>query len=113
MKATLGCNTNCTANKKPTKTAKEQLFRTSFSSLPRVCACACWKVDDDKLRVLIAHLLDHPVLSELDMCHNAISDRGARALGKLLSGRSQLTKLCLSNNNIQVLISVHFLDDCT
>jgi len=70
--------------------------------------CVCAQVDDDKLRVLIAHLLDHPVLSELDLCHNAVSDRGARAIGKLLNGRSQLTKLSLSNNNIQVLIPVRF-----
>ena len=58
-------------------------------------------MDDDKLRVLIAHALDHPVLTELDLSHNVISDRGARALGKLLNGHSQLTRLSLSNNNIQ------------
>jgi len=66
-----------------------------------VSACDCQQVDDDKLRVLIAHVLDHPVLTELDLSHNAISDRGARALGKLLNGHSQLTALTVSNNNIR------------
>jgi len=37
-------------------------------------------VDDDKLRVMIAHLLDHPVLAELDLSHNVIGDRGNQTI---------------------------------
>lgn len=57
------------------------------------------KVDDDKVRVLIRSLLDHPSLVHLDLSHNQISDSGARAVGKLLS-QSQLQTLNLCNNNI-------------
>ncbi|XP_054759054.2 dynein regulatory complex subunit 5-like [Lytechinus pictus] len=59
------------------------------------------KVDDDKARVLIAHILDHPSLQELDLSHNIISDHGARAIGKFLNGHCKLTKLDLSNNRIR------------
>jgi hypothetical protein len=59
------------------------------------------KVDDEKVRVLVARLLDHPVLVELDLSHNVIGDRGARALGKLLNGHSQLTRLGLADNRIR------------
>lgn len=58
------------------------------------------KVDDSKVRVLISHILDHPVLLELDLSQNIIGDRGARAIGKFLNNHSQLTKLNLCNNNI-------------
>ncbi|XP_044129043.1 dynein regulatory complex subunit 5 [Bufo gargarizans] len=58
------------------------------------------KVDDDKVRVLIRSLLDHPSLVHLDLSHNQISDRGARAVGKLLN-RGQLQILDLCNNNIR------------
>ncbi|CAI9580765.1 unnamed protein product [Staurois parvus] len=57
------------------------------------------KVDDDKARVLIRSLLDHPSLVHLDLSHNQISDRGARAVGKLLN-QSQLQILNLCNNNV-------------
>jgi len=63
--------------------------------------CVLTKVEDDKLRVLVSHLLDHPLLAELDLSYNVIGDRGARALGKLVNGRSQLTRLSLPNNNVQ------------
>ena len=59
------------------------------------------KVDDDKVRVLISHLLDHPSLIELDLSHNVISDRGARAIGKFINNHSQLIKLNVSDNNIR------------
>ncbi|XP_072031819.1 dynein regulatory complex subunit 5-like isoform X2 [Amphiura filiformis] len=59
------------------------------------------KVDDDKSRVLIAHILDHPSLEELDLSHNMIGDSGARAVGKLLNGHCKLKKLDLSNNRIR------------
>lgn len=45
------------------------------------------KIDDAKVRMLINHLLDHPSLTELDFSHNCISDRGARAVAKLINGR--------------------------
>ncbi|KAM3930702.1 dynein regulatory complex subunit 5 [Leptodactylus fuscus] len=57
------------------------------------------KVDDDKVRVLIRSLLDHPCLVHLDLSHNQISDRGVRAIAKLLN-QSQLRILNLCNNNI-------------
>ena len=59
-------------------------------------------VDDDKCRVLISHILDHPSLVELDLSHNAIGDRGARALGKFLNNHSQLTKLNVCDNAIRL-----------
>ncbi|XP_077018059.1 dynein regulatory complex subunit 5 isoform X2 [Tamandua tetradactyla] len=55
------------------------------------------KVDDDKARILIRSLLDHPALEELDLSHNLIGDRGARAAAKLLS-HSRLHVLNLANN---------------
>lgn len=51
------------------------------------------KVDDDKVRVLISHLLDHPSITKLDLSHNVIGDRGARAIGKFLNNHSQLTEV--------------------
>ena len=59
------------------------------------------KVDDDKVRVLISHILDHPGLVELDLSHNVISDRGARAVGKFINNHSKLTQLNLCDNNIR------------
>jgi len=60
------------------------------------------KVDDDKVRVLISHILDHPGMVELDLSHNIIGDRGARAVGKFLNNHSQLVKLNLCDNQIRV-----------
>ncbi|XP_069811565.1 dynein regulatory complex subunit 5 isoform X2 [Dendropsophus ebraccatus] len=68
--------------------------------LPPVFRLHRSKVDDDKVRVLIKSLLDHPTLVQLDLSHNQISDRGARAMGKLLN-QSQLQTLNLCNNNIR------------
>lgn len=59
------------------------------------------KVDDVKVRMLISHILDHPVLMELDLSQNLIGDHGARAIGKFLNSHCQLQKLNLCNNNIQ------------
>ena len=59
------------------------------------------KIDDDKVRVLISHMLKHPSLVDLDFSHNMIGDRGARALGKLLNGNSILTRLNVSDNVIR------------
>ncbi|XP_062952211.1 dynein regulatory complex subunit 5 [Cynocephalus volans] len=60
------------------------------------------KVDDDKARILIRSLLDHPVLEELDLSHNLIGDRGARGAAKLLS-HSHLRVLNLANNQVRAL----------
>ncbi|NWW87684.1 DRC5 protein, partial [Rhynochetos jubatus] len=57
------------------------------------------KVDDDKTRLLVRNLLDHPCLVELNLSHNLIRDKGARAVGKLLN-RSRLEILDLCNNQI-------------
>ena len=59
------------------------------------------KVDDDKVRVLISHILDHPGLVDLDLSHNVIGDRGARAIGKFLNNHSKLTRLNISDNVIR------------
>ncbi len=59
------------------------------------------KVDDDKVRVLISHILDHPGLTELDLSHNLISDRGARAVGKFINNHSKLITLNLADNSIR------------
>ncbi|XP_005318920.2 dynein regulatory complex subunit 5 [Ictidomys tridecemlineatus] len=58
------------------------------------------KVDDEKARILIRSLLDHPALRELDLSHNLIGDRGARAAAKLLS-HSRLRVLNLANNQVR------------
>ncbi|CAB3978044.1 dynein regulatory complex subunit 5-like [Paramuricea clavata] len=59
------------------------------------------RVDDDKARVLISHLLDHPSLTTLDFSHNKIGDSGARAIGKLMNGRCQLAHINLLDNKIK------------
>lgn len=61
------------------------------------------KVDDDKVRLFISHILDHPSLVELNLAHNLISDRGCRAIGKLLNGHSRLERMSLCNNQIRAL----------
>ncbi|XP_022359175.1 T-complex-associated testis-expressed protein 1 [Enhydra lutris kenyoni] len=58
------------------------------------------KVNDDKARILIRSLLDHPALEELDLSHNLIGDRGARAAAKLLS-HSHLRVLNMANNQVR------------
>ncbi|XP_034283941.1 dynein regulatory complex subunit 5 [Pantherophis guttatus] len=58
------------------------------------------KVDDDKARILILHLLDHPSLVELNLSHNLIADRGARAIGKLIN-RSKMVTLNICDNRIR------------
>lgn len=61
------------------------------------------KVDDEKVRVLISYLLDHPGLVHLDLSHNIIGDRGARAIGKFINNRSHLTKLNICDNAIRAV----------
>jgi len=61
------------------------------------------KVDDSKVRILARQLLDHPTLVELDFSHNCISDRGAKAIAKLINNRCpNLEKVSLRNNIIRV-----------
>lgn len=57
-------------------------------------------IDDEKCRILVNHLLDHPSLLELDLSHNLIGDRGARAFSKLLN-RSCLETLNIYDNQIR------------
>ncbi|XP_027743488.1 dynein regulatory complex subunit 5 [Empidonax traillii] len=59
-------------------------------------------VDDEKTKILARNLLDHPCLVELNLSHNLIRDKGAQALGKLIS-RSKLETLDLCNNQIHHL----------
>lgn len=58
------------------------------------------RIEDKKCRLLVKHLLDHPSLRELDFSHNLIGDRGARAIGKLLT-RSKLEILNMCDNDIR------------
>ncbi|NWV63085.1 DRC5 protein, partial [Malurus elegans] len=60
------------------------------------------QVDDEKTKLLVRSLLDHPYLLEVDLSHNLIKDHGAQALGKLIS-RSRLEILNLCNNQIHHL----------
>ncbi|XP_029281337.1 dynein regulatory complex subunit 5 [Cottoperca gobio] len=57
-------------------------------------------IEDNKCRLLVKYLLDHPSLRELDFSHNLIGDKGARAIGKLLT-RSKLETLNMCDNNIR------------
>ncbi|XP_042359364.1 dynein regulatory complex subunit 5 [Plectropomus leopardus] len=57
-------------------------------------------IEDKKCRLLVKYLLDHPSLRELDFSHNMIGDRGARAIGKLLT-RSKLEILNVCDNDIR------------
>ena len=58
------------------------------------------KIDDDKLRLFISQILDHPNLVDLNLAHNIISDRGSRAIGKFLNAHSKIVYLNLCNNQI-------------
>ncbi|XP_062406738.1 dynein regulatory complex subunit 5 [Sardina pilchardus] len=58
------------------------------------------KVDNEKCRLLVSYLLDHPSLQDLDLSHNLIGDRGARAVGKLLN-RSRMRSLNVYDNQIR------------
>ncbi|XP_006149130.1 dynein regulatory complex subunit 5 [Tupaia chinensis] len=83
-------------------------YRDCHSLAATIKACHTLKIfrltrsqlDDDKARILIRSLLDHPVLEELDLSHNLIGDRGARGAAKLLS-HSRLRVLNLANNQVR------------
>lgn len=69
----------------------------------KVLHLCCNNVDDEKVRILIADILDHPSLMGLDLSHNKIGDHGTRAIGKFLNKHCQLVWLNLSNNLICAL----------
>ncbi|KAK2113787.1 T-complex-associated testis-expressed protein 1 [Saguinus oedipus] len=77
---------------------------SQFTSLPSACPqifkLTQSKVDDEKARIIIRSLLDHPVLEELDLSHNLIGDHGARGAAKLLN-HSRLRVLNLANNQVR------------
>ncbi|KAK5879893.1 hypothetical protein CesoFtcFv8_022970 [Champsocephalus esox] len=69
-------------------------------------------MEDTKCRLLVKYLLDHPSLRELDLSHNLIGDKGARAIGKLLNrssletlnlGGQAIGKALLNNNTLLLL----------
>lgn len=71
----------------------------SLSFTPQVFKLTRSNVDDDKTRLLVRSLLDHPSLVELNLSHNLIGDTGTQAVGKLIN-RSRLETLDLCNNKI-------------
>ncbi|KAM9233620.1 dynein regulatory complex subunit 5 [Dugong dugon] len=83
-------------------------YRDCHSLAATIKACHTLKVfrltrsrmDDDKARILMRSLLDHPALEELDLSHNLIGDRGVRTAAKLLS-HSRLRVLNLANNQVR------------
>lgn len=80
--------------------AHRSFFFSSSSFWPQIFRLTRSKVDDNKARILIRSLLDHPALEKLDLSHNCIGDRGARAAAKLLS-HSRLRVLNLANNQVR------------
>ncbi|VDO04467.1 unnamed protein product [Rodentolepis nana] len=60
------------------------------------------RVDCSKCRVLARHLINHPSLTVLNLSHNVISDLGARSLSKLISGRSRIECLDLTDNQLGI-----------
>ena len=85
-----------------TKRDCQMLSKCVFSSKTLKVLHLNWsKIDDDKLRLFISQILDHPSLEELNLEHNLISDRGSRAIGKLINGHSKLEVLNLCNNQIK------------
>lgn len=79
---------------------KGNLFEMCFLLLLQVFKLTRSKVDDEKARILIRHLLDHPSLIELNLSHNLLADRAARAVGKLINC-SKLVSLNLCDNRIR------------
>eukprot|EP00128_Syssomonas_multiformis_P001010 Colp12_sorted_trinity150504_noHs@14154 len=57
-------------------------------------------VDDEKVRVLVSHLLESKTLTHLDLSHNKVGDSGARALGKLLTSKTHIRELNFHDNQI-------------
>lgn len=61
------------------------------------------KLNDEKVRVLVTHLMEHPNLEELNLSHNTIGDRGAKAICKLITSHDRIKKLNLCNNVIRLV----------
>ncbi|KAF8565567.1 hypothetical protein P879_07421, partial [Paragonimus westermani] len=59
------------------------------------------RVDSERCRVIVNHILHHPTLECLDLSHNFIGDRGAKALAKLISEQNRLRTLILTDNRLQ------------
>ncbi|XP_055492251.1 dynein regulatory complex subunit 5 [Leucoraja erinacea] len=82
-------------------------YQDCFSLAKAIHACKSLRVlrlprnriDDDRVRVLIKYMLNHPSLVELDLSHNLIGDNGAKALAKLLL-KSKLEVVNLCDNRI-------------
>ncbi|XP_038654841.1 dynein regulatory complex subunit 5 [Scyliorhinus canicula] len=82
-------------------------YRDCFSLAKAIQSCKTLKVlrlprnriDDEKLRVLVKYMLNHPSLKELDLSHNMIMDNGAKVVAKLLH-KTNLEKVNLCNNRI-------------
>lgn len=87
-----------------TKKDCQVLAKCVSQSFTLKCLHINWsKIDDDKLRLFISQILDHPTLTELNLAHNLISDRGSRAIGKFINGHSKLETLNLCNNQIKAV----------
>ncbi|GAB1606069.1 dynein regulatory complex subunit 5-like [Argonauta hians] len=61
------------------------------------------KLDDEKTRILMYHLLDHPSIEEIDLSHNNIGDHGTKAIGKLICTCDQIKTLNLCNNKVGLI----------
>lgn len=59
------------------------------------------QIEDERARLIISHLLEHPSLRILDLSHNRIGDKTGRAVGKLLSGNKVLEEVHLCDNSIR------------
>ncbi|KAM9778629.1 uncharacterized protein drc5 isoform 1-T2 [Syngnathus typhle] len=57
-------------------------------------------IDDEKCKLLAKHLMTHPSLLELNLSHNVIEDKGAKAISNLINS-SKLEILNLSDNIIR------------
>jgi len=68
-------------------------------NLSTLCLHEC-KIDDEKVRVLIKRLLNHPSLRKLDLSHNSISDRGTRGIAKLINNFCPKLEVVILRNNL-------------
>nr|XP_061806743.1 dynein regulatory complex subunit 5-like [Nerophis lumbriciformis] len=57
-------------------------------------------IDDAKCKLLSKHLVAHPCLRELNLSHNVIGDKGAKAVAKMLNS-TKLEILNLSDNIVR------------
>jgi len=68
-------------------------------NLNTLCLHEC-KIDDEKVRVLVKRLLNHPNLTKLDLSHNSICDRGTRAIAKLINNFCPKLEVVILRNNL-------------